>query len=421
MRVDEVGGPGELLTFDILGGKGDLITVGLHGSDVSKFLAETADSLGGDRTDEVEVISFVNIGHEIDPIVEESDFGSDIELVLLLVGQVVVSDIVQIKSGLFVAGERTPRIVRFDDRSGEPSFKENAFMEQDHNVPRFINGVLGKNITEYYSDGTLWKRLNGTDGYSVLEDIYVGDYFQMSRAISAPNQDSQYAETGTAWVTIAGIDTLMGNGSTFPEGDNDCLNPASGKHHLVLIPGKGADPTEKNHFGRKRMNSSNTTSGGYWGSEMASSTLGSVVSSGSTASGATINQQLYAEFGSHLKTCNELVSTAMTATYENRYHVEKGASSSWAWNNVQACLMTEVEVYGSVVWSSSGYDTGTGKTRLPPFAFSTMAINNRKSYYWLRDVASSSFFAHVGSYGYANCYSASITDRYVRPRFVIGA
>lgn len=299
--------------------------------------------------------------------------------------------------------------------------EENAFMEQDHNVPRFINGVLGKNITEYYSDGTLWKRLNGTDGYSVLEDIYVGDYFQMSRAISAPNQDSQYAETGTAWVTIAGIDTLMGNGSTFPEGDNDCLNPVSGKHHLVLIPGKGADPTEKNHFGRKRMNSSNTTNGGYWGSEMAQSTLGAVVSSGSTASGATINQQLYAEFGSHLKTCNELVSTVVTTTYENRYHAEKGASSSWAWNNVQACLMTEVEVYGSVVWSSSGYDTGTGKTRLPLFAFSTMAINNRKSYYWLRDVASSSYFAHVRDYGSASCDYAGGTNRYVRPRFVIGA
>ena len=81
----------------------------------------------------------------------------------------------------------------------------------------------------------------------------------------------------------------------------------------------------------------------------------------------------------------------------------------------------EGEVYGSVVWSSSGYDTGTGKTRLPLFAFSTMAINNRKSYYWLRDVASSSYFARVDTDGYAGCHYASLTDSYVRPRFVIGA
>ena len=291
----------------------------------------------------------------------------------------------------------------------------------DHNVPRWDSGHLGKDITSYVTDGTLYKRLNGTDGFAPLEDIYTGDYWQMSRAISAPNQDSQYAETGTAWVTIAGIDTLMGNGDSFSEGSNDCLNPASGKHHLVMVPGKGADALEKNHFGRKRMNSSHTTNGGYWSSEMRSATLGDVASSGSTASGATINQQLYAEFGSHLKTLRELVSTQMTSTYENRIHSEKGASSAWEWQSVQSCLMTEVEVYGSVVWSSSGYDTGTGKSRLPLFAFSTMAINNGTSFYWLRGVASASRFAFVGNYGTAGSNSAGYAGICVRPRFVLGA
>lgn len=297
--------------------------------------------------------------------------------------------------------------------------EEISILDQNHNVPRYVAGKLGKDITAYYSDGSLWDRLNGTNGYSLFEDIYCGDYFQMSRAITAPNQDSQYATTGSQWVTIAGIDTLMGNGDSFPQGDNDCLNPDSGKHHLVMVPGKGEEGLQ--HFGRKRMNSSNTTSGGYWGSEMAQSTLGAVVSSGSTASGATINQQLYAEFGAHLKTLRELVSTVVTTTYENRYHAEKGASSSWAWNGVQACLMTEVEVYGSIVWSSSGYDTGTGKSRLPLFAHSTKALNNRSSYYWLRDVASSSLFARGGNGGNASYANASTTDPYVRPRFVIGA
>ena len=35
----------------------------------------------------------------------------------------------------------------------------------------------GKDITEYLTDGTLWKRVNGTDGYELFEDLYVGDYF----------------------------------------------------------------------------------------------------------------------------------------------------------------------------------------------------------------------------------------------------
>ena len=281
--------------------------------------------------------------------------------------------------------------------------------EQDHNTPRWVDGHLGKDITAYVTDGTLWQRLNGTNGFSLFEDIYAGDYWQMSRAISAPNQDSQYAVTGSQWVTIAGINTLRGNG------DNISMD----YNHLVMIPGKGE--TGSFHFGRKRMNPTNTTEGGYVASEMHTATFGEVVNAGSTAEGATINQQLYAEFGSHLKTTRELLSNAMTSTLTNRFGSAGGASSGWGWYSCQACLMSEVEVYGSTVWSSSGYDTGSACKQLPLFAFSKKAINNRSSWYWLKDVASSARFARVGGNGTANCYSASSTDVCVRPRFVLGA
>ena len=279
----------------------------------------------------------------------------------------------------------------------------------DHNIPRWINGVLGKDITSYYNDGTLWKRLNGTDGFSMFEDIYAGDYFQMSRAITAPNQDSQYAVTGSQWVTIAGINTLGGNG------DNISMD----YNHLVMIPGKGESGSF--HFGRKRMNSTNTTAGGYVASEMYTATLGAVVSAGSTASGATINQQLYAEFGSHLKTTRELLTISMGASLTNRFGSAGGASNNWGWFNCQACLMSEVEVYGSIVWSSSGFDTGTACKQLPLFTFSKKAVNNRSAYYWLKDVASSANFCHVSDIGSARSSGASDANYYVRPRFVLGA
>ena len=83
--------------------------------------------------------------------------------------------------------------------------------------------------------------------------------------------------------------------------------------------------------------------------------------------------------------------------------------------------MSEVEVYGSTVWSSSGYDTGTACKQLPLFLFSKKAINNRGSYYWLKDVASAAYFCVVGNNGLADCNNASGTHRYVRPRFVIAA
>lgn len=276
-----------------------------------------------------------------------------------------------------------------------------------HNVPR----LTPKNITSYVTDGTLWKRLNGTNGFALFEDIYVGDYFEMSRAISAYEKTGSYQTTGSKFVTIAGIDTMWGNG------DSDVIN----KHHLVMVPGQGFGGTQ--HFGRARMNATNDTTGGYKASEMNVKTLGEVASSGSTAATASINQQLYAEFGAHLQTTKELVSNTLNASGINRLGggSNLGCSSNWEWISAQAVLMSEVEVYGATVWSSSGYDTGNANRQLPLFAFSKQAQNNRTAYYWLKDVASAAFFCYAYDGGYSNYGGASIASINVRPRFILAA
>ena len=272
----------------------------------------------------------------------------------------------------------------------------------NHNIPRLVP----KDISSYISDGTFYKRLNGTDGFTLFEDIYVGDYIKMSRAITAPNQDSQYAVTGSQYVTIIGLDTLMkNNGVSY--------------HHAVMTAGQGFGGTQ--HFGRKRMYASTPFTLGYVGSEMNTDTLGSVASSGSTASGATINQQLYAEFGSHLKTTSELLSTANNSTGVGRFGTASGCVTNWAWTSVQAVLMSEIEVYGSIVWGASGYDIGTAKEQFPLFAFSKEAMNNGSAYYWLKDIASGSFFCYCYYDGGANNTNATRANCDVRPRFVIGA
>lgn len=280
-----------------------------------------------------------------------------------------------------------------------------------HNIPRYVleNGspVLGKDITAYVTDGSLWKRLNGTDGFSLFEDIYVGDRIHMSRAITCP--DSSDGTTGSDWVTIAGINILQGNG------DNISMD----YNHLVMVPGNGEFGVQ--HFGLHAMNSSDTTVGGYKSTIMRTSVLGAVVSSGSTASGATINQQLYAEFGSHLKTTRELITTAINASGYNRFGAAVGCSSNWEWSSEQACLLSEVEAYGATVWSSSGFDTGTAKVQLPLFRFSTKALNNRSAWWWLKDVASAAYVCSVSSGGSAYCDGAGSTSLYVRPRFVLAA
>ena len=122
-----------------------------------------------------------------------------------------------------------------------------------HNIPRLVP----KDITAYITDGTFWKRLAGTDGYALFEDIYVGDYFKMSRAISAYERTGHYQTTGSQYVTIAGLDTMMDNGDQ--EGRITY-------HHAVMVAGQGFGGTQ--HFGRSRMNATNTTEGGYKASEM---------------------------------------------------------------------------------------------------------------------------------------------------------
>lgn len=81
--------------------------------------------------------------------------------------------------------------------------------------------------------------------------------------------------------------------------------------------------------------------------------------------------------------------------------------------------MSEVEVYGATVWSSSGYDTGSAKVQLSLFRYSTKALNNRSSWYWLKDIASAANFCNVNNNGNANYNNASNTNNFVRPRFEI--
>lgn len=273
-----------------------------------------------------------------------------------------------------------------------------------HNIPRNVP----KDITSYIEDGTFYKRLNGTDGFELFEDIYVGDYIKMSRAITCP--DSTNGTVGSQYVTIAGLDTMMYNGE-----DDKYVN----YHHAVMVPGQGFGGTQ--HFGKHAMNATNTTEGGYVGSVMDQSVLGAVATEGSTASGATINQQLYAEFGNHLKTTDELLSTSINATGINRFGTANGCSNNWGWGMRQAVLMSEIDVYGSTVWSSSGYDTGNSKMQLPLFAHSRSAMNNRSVWYCLKDVASSVRFCVCNDNGSAHYGGAGNKGNGVRPRFILAA
>ena len=154
------------------------------------------------------------------------------------------------------------------------------------------------------------------------------------------------------------------------------------------------------------MNSSNTTSGGYFGSYMHGTFLTGKILTALAGVGITITD--------HLVKHSKLLTTDVDENKINRFGSSSGCSSGWDWKVEQyISLMSEVQLYGSTVWSSSGYDTGEANEKLAIF---NLIKHNKlfgKRNIWLRDVASAAVFASLSSYGYAHSDGASST--YIAP------
>ena len=164
------------------------------------------------------------------------------------------------------------------------------------------------------------------------------------------------------------------------------------KHHAVIVPDTS--------LYKAQMNTSNVTTGGYTGSAMYKSNL------------AQAKTTIKAAFGStHVLTKRELLTNA----------VNGNTPSGWAWFDSDVALMNEVQAYGSVAWGAhdgNGYNVASGDGQFPLFMFDRTKLHNREDY-WLRDVASATYFSLVGSGGYATGNSASLSLG-VRPAFCIG-
>ena len=105
---------------------------------------------------------------------------------------------------------------------------------------------------------------------------------------------------------------------------------------------------------------------------------------------------------------SKLLSNAVNQNGINRYGEATGCSSGWDWEaNCKICALSEVQVYGSVVWSSSGYDTGEACRQLDVFRHFNHTEIFGGEYPWLRDVVSASTAAVAADNGYADYGTAS--------------
>lgn len=105
---------------------------------------------------------------------------------------------------------------------------------------------------------------------------------------------------------------------------------------------------------------------------------------------------------------NKLLSNNVNTTGYNRFGTNTGCASSWDWEeNCYISALSEIQVYGSIVWSSSGYDTGEACRQLDVFRVYTMNEIFKWEYPWLRDIASASSAAFVREVGIADAGTAS--------------
>jgi hypothetical protein len=105
---------------------------------------------------------------------------------------------------------------------------------------------------------------------------------------------------------------------------------------------------------------------------------------------------------------SKLLTNAVNTTGYNRYGSNTGCSSNWDWEaDCKICAMSEVQVYGSTVWSSSGFDTGEACRQLDVFRVYNHTEIFGDEYPWLRDVVSASHAAFAYLTGFADSNAAS--------------
>lgn len=245
----------------------------------------------------------------------------------------------------------------------------------------FHNSIFrGKDVTAYYTDGSLYTRIsNGT-----FEDLFVGDYI---------------IKNNITW-RIAGFDVYL------HKGDIELT-----KHHAIIVPDKRLTDT--------RMKATDTTVNGYRNSSGCDYTMTEV-----------LNTYITPVFGNHVIEIRNLLTRGINETGYNRYGTNSGCSNEVRWYSRKVDLMNEVQVFGSIIWSSSGYDIGGDNCQLPLFRLAPEFIADRSyenlhqdenpelTWYWLRDIASASSYVGIDTYGNSSGYPASKAAG-VRPYFYI--
>lgn len=318
-----------------------------------------------------------------------------------------------------------------------------------NNSAGYHNSIYrGKDLTSKYSV----QELEGKLGAGNFSDLFIGDYITVSTTIKGVTEDVDYV--------IAGFDYFLGCGNS-----EQILT----SHHAVMIP--------RNTFRFDiRMNDSNTTANGYYGSKAHGTTTISSSNAGLTnlkVEYDTFKSSSLNSTGTYVFTYNGSVWTYSTSTYTadqlkntfgisytgtpsnadtltvnlvegnlepyrngiynafNRAHCLTykdfltTSTSAGEWHTARVELMNECMVYGSKMYANTSEGEKTKMNQLPLFALRpdmkvvTASGSENRGSYWLSSINSSSDFCEFGSWANADHHGANNTHG-VRPFFLLG-
>lgn len=261
----------------------------------------------------------------------------------------------------------------------------------------YLDGVLN-NSSDLGSSGVLNTSDINTVEISSSSAMFNGEIKGVKVYFNKILTDSEIAQLHTAtqdegltervrWL-VAGLDHFLHNGSA-PIND----------HHLLMV----AEDCLKN---TTKMNDTNTTVGGYFGSYFYTAVRGHI--------GIGKIAHLFDPSNSIFITNS--VDTTLPSMAGAGFN---GASNGCSWKPVGTQLMSEVELYGTTVLSSSFYDVGNSRSQFPLFRLRPDLIHANKGIdksaggrqtYWLRAIADSSDFCVAQYQGVASRSNASMTQ-----------
>ena len=260
------------------------------------------------------------------------------------------------------------------------------------------NGIYrGADLTAYWDSGYMSTNIRA----GKFVGMHIGDY--VSKTINLPaitytdksgnaHSQSALAFGNAAWELAAFNPHLM-------SGDSSSNTTT---HHVLLISSNTRQTTVS-------MNPTNSTEGGYLGSDMWRVHIPNWANAIKTAFGAA-----------HVLRHREYLSNAINATApssaDNNY---LGTATGYEWVDVDVNIPNESMICGSRVVGSNR-DNGDFPIQLPLFSFNMMVGGTRRLWFWLRSVASAKSFSFADGYGFTSFGGAMMNDARggIRPYFL---